>query len=220
MAGVGVKRPAHGVAGVPAPQAQAQAALGAYLAHVQAVCPRLSAADVAFFARGLQVRALPARAFLRRAGEAADSLFYVSEGLLKVFYEDENGGQTNINFLQAGQYAGDYSAFVSGRPCQYSFQCLEDCTLLGFSRAHQAACSEQIPAIEGYFRKMVEAALLAYLRRTERLLVADARTRYVEFLQDFPDLHRRVSVSDLCSFLGVQRQTLTRIRQQLRRPAV
>lgn len=194
------------------------AAIAAYLAHVRQVCPQLGERDLALLASGLVVKTFASRAFARKAGEAADSIFYVASGLLKVFYEDAQGGVTNINFLREGMYAGDYAAFISGQACKYSFQRLEYCVLVGVSRQHQMLCSEQIPAIEAYFRKMVEAAFVAYLRRTESLLMADAQTRYLDFLRDFPDLHQRISVSDLCSYLGVQRQTLTRIRKKLLRP--
>ncbi|MCP1660690.1 hypothetical protein J2T37_001646 [Neisseria perflava] len=34
-------------------------------------------------------------------------------------------------------------------------------------------------------------------------------------MQKQPDLFRRLSLSDLCSYLGIQRQHLTRIRKNL-----
>lgn len=190
-----------------------------YLQHVQHVCPQLNTQDLAFFAQGLVVQELPPKAFFRQAGEAAGSMAYVAEGLLKAFYASADGRQTNINFLCEGMYAGDYAAFIRQQPCTYSFQCLEYCTLVCFSRTHQESCTRHIPAINIYFRKMVESAFIAYLQRTESLLVEDAQTRYTDFLHAHPDLFRRVSVSDLCSYLGIQRQTLTRIRKKLLHPA-
>ena len=75
-----------------------------------------------------------------------------------------------------------------------------------------------MPAIEGYFRRMIEQALVNYLQRTESFLLADAHQRYLHFLQTQPDLFRRISVSDLCSYLGIRRQTLTRIRKNMLEP--
>ena len=189
-----------------------------YLQHVGQTCPLLGEEVLAVFARGLEVQELAPKAFLRRVGETAPTMAYVANGLIKAFYVDENGEQININFLREGMYAGDYLAFAKQQTSKYSFQCLEYCTLIHFSHAHREQCVAKIPAIEGYFRRMIEQALVNYLQRTESFLLADAHQRYLHFLQTQPDLFRRISVSDLCSYLGIRRQTLTRIRKNMLEP--
>lgn len=189
--------------------------LAKYLQHVHRLCPRLSEAELAVFGSGLSVQTLPRKALFRRAGEQADSMAYVVNGLLKAYYVDEAGNAVNINFLREGMYAGDYLAFAQQRPSRYDFQCLEFCTLVLLPHAHLHDCQQHIPAIEGYLRQMIETAFIAYLQRTENLLSTDAEQRYRHFLATQPDLVRRISLSDLCSYLGMQRQTLTRIRQKI-----
>lgn len=186
-----------------------------YLQHVRQIYPLLREDELAFFTQGLLVQELPPKALFRQAGEPAHTMAYIANGLIKAFYVDENGSQININFLREGMYAGDYLAFAKQQPSKYSFQCLEYCTLVHFSHAHREECVAKIPAIEGYFRRMIEQAFLNYLQRTESFLLADAQQRYLHFLQTQPDLFRRLSISDLCSYLGIQRQTLTRIRKNM-----
>jgi DNA-binding MarR family transcriptional regulator len=52
-------------------------------------------------------------------------------------------------------------------------------------------------------------------KRIESFLFENAETRYLEFVQENPDLFNRVSLSHLASFLGIERQSLTRIRKKL-----
>lgn len=42
-----------------------------------------------------------------------------------------------------------------------------------------------------------------------------AEERYLDFIKYHSDLFNRISVSQLCSFLGIERQSLTRIHQKL-----
>lgn len=188
--------------------------------HILELCPSLTEQDFVIFAKGLEVITLPPKAMLHQVGEQIDRIHYVAQGLIKAFYTDEAGNQININFLREGVYATDYFAFSSGKPSQYSFQCLEYCVLIAFSVEHQEHCSQRIPHIERYFRKMIEQAFFSYLRRTESFLLTDAESRYLCFMNDYPDLFRRISVSDLCSYLGIQRQHLTRIRKKLLEPQI
>ena len=52
-------------------------------------------------------------------------------------------------------------------------------------------------------------------RRIESFLFDNAETRYLDFVKENPNLLNRVSLSYLASFLGIERQSLTRIRKKL-----
>jgi DNA-binding MurR/RpiR family transcriptional regulator len=52
-------------------------------------------------------------------------------------------------------------------------------------------------------------------KRIEGFLFDNAETRYLDFIEENPDLFNRVSLSYLASYLGIERQSLTRIRKKL-----
>ena len=62
-----------------------------------------------------------------------------------------------------------------------------------------------------------EEVLKMQQRRIERFLFDNAENRYLNFVNEYPDLFNRVSVSYLASYLGIERQSLTRIRKKLAR---
>ena len=190
-----------------------------FIAHLQRVAPQLALADAQRIASGMQPCQLPVRKVWLAAGQAAHSMAFVACGLLKAVYTTADGACANINFIAEGQMAGDYQAFAQGGPARYSYVCLQPCTLLCMSRTQLRDCAAQVPGFQALLRTELEAALFSYLRRTEGLLLADARSRYLDFVRQQPTLAARLSVSDLCSYLGIQRQTLTRIRRSLTRPA-
>lgn len=51
--------------------------------------------------------------------------------------------------------------------------------------------------------------------RIEAFLFETAEQRYLNFIRQQPEIFNRVSVTHLCSYIGVKRQSLTRIRKKL-----
>ncbi len=74
-----------------------------------------------------------------------------------------------------------------------------------------------LTCIERFGRLIAEAVLKFQQKRIESFLFDTAEARYLEFIKENPGLFNRVSLSHLSSYLGIERQTLTRIRQKLAR---
>jgi hypothetical protein len=51
--------------------------------------------------------------------------------------------------------------------------------------------------------------------RLESFLFQNAEQRYVNFTSKYPTLFNRVSLTDLATYLGIERQSLSRIRKSL-----
>ena len=66
-----------------------------------------------------------------------------------------------------------------------------------------------------YGRLMAEQTLTLYNDRIEGFLFNTAEERYLKFLQEQPSLMNRVSLTHLSSFLGIERQSLSRIRKRI-----
>jgi DNA-binding MarR family transcriptional regulator len=62
---------------------------------------------------------------------------------------------------------------------------------------------------------VAEEVLKMQQRRIEGFIFGNAESRYLSFVRENPALLNRVSVSHLASFLGIERQSLTRIRKRL-----
>lgn len=103
----------------------------------------------------------------------------------------------------------------SKKPSPLSFQCIESSTIINFSIDHLYKAYEQIPKFERYGRLIVEEKLKNQQQRLEGLLFKNAEQRYIDFANQYSQLFNRITISQLCSYLGVERQTVTRIRKKL-----
>ncbi len=190
-------------------------AINQYLKAVKALCPNVTQAELDFLESGLTINKLNSKEFYLRANDVQNEMGYVYSGLLRAFYIDQSGNEITVNFLHENNYATHYSAFITRTPSKYYFQCLEPCVIVQLSYEHMQAGYEKFPMLERYGRLVAEEVLKAQQKRIESFLFDTAETRYLDFIKANPELFNRVSISYLSTYLGIERQTLTRIRKRL-----
>ena len=190
-------------------------AITTYLNSVKSLCPKLSDEELEYFRSGLSITELQPKHFYIHANALQHEIGFVYQGLLRAFYVDEKGNEITVNFVRENRYATHYTAFISRTPSKYYFQCIEPTILVNLSYDHIQAGYDKYPNIERYGRLVAEAVLKFQQKRIESFLFETAEQRYLDFIHENPDLFNRVSLSHLSSFLGMERQTLTRIRQKL-----
>jgi CRP-like cAMP-binding protein len=192
-----------------------QEAIRTYLESVESLCPGVTDTELNFLESRLSVSEYKSRHTYISADTIQDEIGFVHRGLLRAFFVDSKGNEITVNFAREKGCATHYSAFISKTPSRYSFQCMEPSVIVSLTYEHIQEAYERYPVMERYGRLMVEQVLKSQQKRIEGFLFATAESRYLEFVRENPDLFNRVSLSHLASYLGIERQTLTRIRQRL-----
>jgi CRP-like cAMP-binding protein len=190
-------------------------AVNTYLNAVRTLCPNVSYTALNYLKSGLRVVELQPKHFFIHANVIQQEIGFVFQGLIRAFYIDNQGNEITVNFVQENRYATHYTAFITRTPGKYYFQCIEPTILVNLSYDHIQTGYDKFPDIERYGRLIAEEVLKFQQKRIESFLFDTAEQRYLDFIKENPDLFNRVSLSHLSSFLGMERQTLTRIRQKL-----
>lgn len=188
-----------------------------YLASLKAVCPQLTEAELAMFASRTSVVELKRKAYFLEAGKTQRAIGFVLQGLVRSFYVDPAGNEITVGFYAEGDYATHYQAFIARQPSRYAIQCLEPAKLICLSYEDLQWLYGWSPNFERYGRLIAEEILKRQQARIESFIFQTAEQRYLDFIRRYPVLFNRISLSQLCSFLGIERQTLTRIRQKIAR---
>lgn len=186
-----------------------------YLQSVKTLCPATTEDELAFLNSGLSITQLEAKHFYIHAQSLQSQIGYVYRGLLRSFYVDAEEKDITVNFISEGRFVTHYSALISGKPSRYHFQCLEPSVIVNLSYSHIQKGYSLFSHLDRYGRLVAEEVLKAQQARIESFLFHSAEDRYKQFIHDHPSLFQRVSVSHLCSYLGIERQSLTRIRKKL-----
>lgn len=186
-----------------------------FLNSVRSVCPKMTDDEVSIFASMLVVKELKKKEFFLHSGKIQKVLGFVTKGLIRSFYIDRNGNEITVGFYSEGDYATHYPAFITRQPSLYFIQCLEPTSFVCFSYEDQQSIYQQFPSFERYGRLVAEGYLKKQQSRIESFIFQTAEERYIDFVKHYPTLFNRISLSHLSSFLGIERQTLTRIRHKL-----
>ena len=190
-------------------------AIDTFIHSLISLCPKLTESELEYIRSGISITTLQSKEYYVHANEVQKHIGFVSQGLIRCYYLDKYGKDITVRFIKEQHYATHYSAFITQTPSKYYFQCIEPTTIVSVSYKHIQEGYEQFPIFERYGRLVAEEVLKMQQKRIESFLFENAETRYLEFVKENPDLFNRVSLSHLASFLGIERQSLTRIRKNL-----
>lgn len=186
-----------------------------YLQSILQVCPKMTEEAQAYFSQQLTVSKWPAKHPVIAEGKHQNQIEYIVEGLIRAYYINDKGDEINVSFIQEGEFAIHYEAFIKRQTSKYHFQCIEPSIVIHIPYEHIWDCCEKFPVMERYLRLILERELIFKQQRIDSFIFENAETRYSTFIQEHPDLFKRLTVSQLSSYLGIERQSLTRIRKKL-----
>lgn len=151
------------------------------------------------------------RSAIFREGERVDQVYFIMRGLLKLIYNDEMGKQHILSFAMEDWWETDFQAFFDQTRTKLSLVCLEpsDVLCLPFDKYHQLC--RDIPAFEHFLLQKSISGHLAAQARILSLLTSSAKERYEQLLARYPQLLQRLPKTQLAAYLGVTRETLSRL---------
>ncbi|WP_460938035.1 Crp/Fnr family transcriptional regulator [Spirosoma humi] len=140
--------------------------------------------------------------------------YFVLNGLLKSWYLDNKGKPHIVLFATANWWVSDPEAFHNQTKATLNVDCLEDSETLYISLENREKLCAELRTMEYFFRKKTTAGYVASQKRILSLIRFNAKERYDYLLQQYPDLLQRVPKSLIASYLGITRETLSRLTSQ------
>lgn len=188
-----------------------------YRQAVQELCPDLTDEEWDYFYDTLCLIKFPAKHFFIQAGTIQRHIGFVIKGLLRGFYINDKGQEITTIFVKEGEYATDYPALITKQPALYYFQCLEETELILLNYEGIQTGYEKYKIFNLYGRLVAEEVIKMLQGRIQSFQFQNAEERYLEFIETYPDLFNRVSLTHLATYLGIERPSLSRIRKKLAR---
>lgn len=155
------------------------------------------------------------RQFLLQEGDVCKYQAFVEKGLLRSFRVDEKGSDHILQFAVEGWWAADLSSYITGEPSHFNIEALEDSELLLLSKPSWDALMQHSPKFEHYFRIIIQNNLIATQKRLLESRTETAEEMYLNFVEGYPGCMQRIPQHMIASFIGVSRETLSRLRRRL-----
>ncbi len=137
--------------------------------------------------------------------------FFVVKGLMRVSRLDSDGKEHILQFGMENWWITDAEAFHHKTKSTLIVDCLEDTETLSLTLDNKEKLCNQLPKIQTFFLKKTTNGYIALQKRILCFLSSNANDRYHNLLTLYPGLIQRVSKSMIASYLGVTRETLSRL---------
>ena len=154
------------------------------------------------------------RQYLLQEGDVCKYQAFVEKGMLRSYHIDERGTEHILQFASEGWWMADLSSYITGETSLFNIEALEDSQLLLLSKISWDQLMQRIPKFEHYFRIIIQNHLVATQKRLLHSLSETAEEKYHRFLKTYPDCAPRLSQQQIASYLGITRETLSRLRRQ------
>jgi CRP-like cAMP-binding protein len=149
---------------------------------------------------------------LVREGDLVKHEYFVLKGCLRSYITDGNTGKEfTYQFAAENWWISERDAFVNQTAATTAVQCLEDCQLLALSYDDRMKLGREIWKYEHYIAMKSNRGYVALQKRLQLLIMGNTRARFENFVQQYPDLYNRIPKSVIASYLGVSRETISRL---------
>ena len=153
--------------------------------------------------------------YFSEAGKIAKRVAFIADGILRVCYYNNKGEEITRYFIDESNFAVDINSFSTQIPSSEYIQAVTNCNLFVFSREALDELSLTIIGFDGIINQITTKSLIEKVRRISPMLAEDAKSRYLNFLDNFPKLANRIPLSLLASYLGITQSSLSRIRKNI-----
>lgn len=158
------------------------------------------------------VKKLRRRQLLLQEGDVCRHKTFVAKGLLKIYRIKDDGTEYIMRFAPENSWMVDPESFNNQTPSKYNIEALEDTELVLWTHENVHALFLAVPAFKSFSEKLLMNTINASQERILMNISYTSEEKYQDFINSYPDVFRRVPLHMVASYLGVSRETLSRIR--------
>ncbi len=155
------------------------------------------------------------RQYFLQEGDICRYQAFVEKGLLRSYTVNEKGSEHILQFASEGWWMADLSSYLTNEPSFLNIDALEDAQLLLISKSSWEEAMKKIPSLEHYFRIIIQNHLVATQKRLLQSLAETAEEKYNRYVETYPECLQRMPQHMIASYLGITRETLSRVRKHL-----
>ncbi|MFH4964802.1 Crp/Fnr family transcriptional regulator [Gaetbulibacter sp. M235] len=149
--------------------------------------------------------------FFLKAGDVCDTLAFITNGSMRLFYDSPDKEVCNDFFFE-NSLVGSIASFMSNTPSIINIVAIEKCSILTLQK------DDVFNLIESHetFKKMANIIIQEQLIRSEKreaaLLKNSPEDRFKNLMEEHPKLFKRIPLHYVASYLGITPETLSRYR--------
>lgn len=147
--------------------------------------------------------------------EACNTIYYITSGLVKAFYESEDKKEQIWAFFGEGSFCTCPNGIMGAKEAGTNFQAMEDTEMLYINKTDLRGLKAKFPEISTKAYEMLSRFMYRHMDEKSRLMGMSGEERYNYFLEQYPRLVNRIPIGQISQFLGIHHASLSRIRRKM-----
>jgi CRP-like cAMP-binding protein len=151
--------------------------------------------------------------FLHQQGEVCKAVAFIVKGAMRQYSIDSKGVEHIVSLSTENGWAGDRQSFELHTPSRYFVDAWETTDALVITRDSLNSIAS-IPLIQEIMLLVSSNSAIELLDRLNASISLSAEDRYADMQRQHPEFLRRFPQHIIASYLGMTKETLSRIRAQ------
>lgn len=152
---------------------------------------------------------------LVQQGNACKFVYFIAKGCLQVYVHDSDFNETTRDIVTEDNWCTELISFGSGKPSAENIRTVEPCELLAIDRQSFQTMTQTVPQFDKVYKQILEASYANSVYRINAFISMTALDR-IKWLMDFrPKLMTRLSSKLIASYLGISKETFSRLKAKL-----
>lgn len=188
----------------------------AQLKQVTDAVQPLSAAPWADFAVIWEPYTAKRKEVITTQGNTEKHLYFVTDGVQRIYYFDEQGREATIIFTYAPSFGGILDSLLMQQPSKYYCEALTASTFIRAKHSDLQRLMLQHKEIETLIRQGVTSSLAGVLERLVELQCFSSEEKFRKLLQRSPHILQLVPHKYLANYLGIDATNFSKLMNKVK----
>lgn len=148
-----------------------------------------------------------------KEGEKCNAVYFLAEGYCRSFYL-QDGREINTGFYFENDFVTNLKSLTTSSRSEYFIRTGEKSKIFSINKTALLEAYKKSHQLETFGRKVLELISLKQEEHSNSFKLYTPSEQYHRLVQQHPHILQRVSLTQLSSYLGISRETLSRIRAE------
>lgn len=153
--------------------------------------------------------------YILRSGEYCKFIGFLNKGFIVTTFVDDSGNEKAAEFKHEGCFFTYTEGLAGNTPSHKNFIAIEDCEALLLQKEYLPLIFKENPKFETLFSQILAEELREVLLNEQSNKSLSVEDRYLALEKTFPGALQRIPVKYIAGYLGIEAQSLSRLRRRL-----
>ncbi len=150
-------------------------------------------------------------------GKTAHNIHILFKGIIIAYFLDKEGNTYNKNIFLANNFVGSTVSYLTNTPSNFALETLKESIIISFNYKKYRELLFRYDDLKSFYIAYLEKQWIIEKEKREiAIVMKDASVRYEEFIEQHPNIDKKIPLNHIASHLGITPRQLSRIRKDIK----